>query len=89
MYNVLIHNDRGKTSGCVHTYLSDSDVFELGGEGEHSEELNLTEGGLHHLVVGGHRLVGQVVVGGNTTQLRHLQMRRGRGERERKRDKFS
>ena len=53
-------------------YLSDGDVFELGGEGEDSEQLNLTQCGFHHLVVGGHCLVGQVVVGRNPTQLRHL-----------------
>ena len=39
-------------------YLSDSDVLELRGEGEDSEQLYLTEGWLQHLVVGGHCLVG-------------------------------
>ena len=28
-----------------HTYLSDSDVLELGGEREDSKQFNLTEGG--------------------------------------------
>ena len=74
-----------KCEDKVYVYLSDGDVLKLGGEGEDSEELNLTEGGLHHLVVGGHCLVGQVVVRGNPTQLCHLvhrDMRRGRKEGE-------
>ena len=61
-----------KCEDKVYVYLSDGDVLKLGGEGEDSEELNLTEGWLHHLVVGGHCLVGQVVVRGNPTQLCHL-----------------
>ena len=74
-----------KCEDKVYMYLSDGDVLKLGGEGEDSEELNLTEGGLHHLVVGGHCLVGQVVVRGNPTQLCHLvhrDVRRGRKEGE-------
>ena len=54
------------------TNLPDVDVLELRGEGEDSEQLYLTEGGLQHLVVGGHGLVGQVVVRGDATQLCHL-----------------
>ena len=55
------------------TDLSDADVLELWGEGEDAEELNLAERGFQQLVIGGHGLVGAVVVAGNATQLCHLQ----------------
>ena len=62
---------------CAHwdgykTNLSNSDVLKLGGEGEDAEELDLAEGGLQELVVGGHGLVGEVVVAGYTAEVGHL-----------------
>ena len=52
--------------------LADADVAELAGEAEHAEQLDLGEGRLQQLVVGLHRLVGQVEVAGDPAQLRHL-----------------
>ena len=68
------------------TNLSNGDVLELGGEGEDAEELDLAEGGLQELVVGGHGLVGEVVVAGDTAEVCHLVSVReggseGRGKR--------
>ena len=54
------------------TNLSNGDVLELRGEGEDTEELDLAEGWLQELVVGGHGLVGEVVVTGNTAEVCHL-----------------
>ena len=54
------------------THLSDSDVPELWRQGEDPEELDLGQGGFEELVIRGHRLVGDVVVAADTTQLRHL-----------------
>ena len=48
-------------------------MLELGREGEDTEEFYLAECLLQQLVVGGHRLVGDVVVTGDPTQLSHLQ----------------
>lgn len=53
-------------------YLPHGDVLELRGQGEDPEKLNFTQGGLQELVVGLHRLVGDVVVAGNAAQLSHL-----------------
>lgn len=54
------------------SYLSHGDVLELGGQREHAEEFNLTQGGLEQLIVSLYGLVGDVVVAGNAAQLGHL-----------------
>ena len=47
-------------------------MLELGGQREDPEELDLAQRRLQQLVVGGHRLVGDVVVARDPTQLRAL-----------------
>ena len=54
------------------THLSHSDIFELWGKGEDSEQLNLTQRWFQQLVVCSDGLVGQVVVTGYTTKFCHL-----------------
>lgn len=54
------------------THLPNCDVFELRGEGEDTEELDLAEGRLHKLVVRCHGFTRDVVVAGNATQVGHL-----------------
>ena len=56
----------------IHTHLSDGDVLELGREGEDPKQFYLAEGGLQQLVVGGHGLIGDVVVTGNATKICYL-----------------
>lgn len=55
-------------------YLSNGQVFKLRGQGEHSEELDLAERGFQQLVVCSDRLVGAVVMAGNATQFRALNL---------------
>ena len=57
-------------------YLSNGQVFKLRGQGEHSEELDLAERGFQQLVVCSDRLVGAVVMAGNATQFRALNLPR-------------
>lgn len=67
-YFYQVHNE----TAC---YLSHGDVPELRGEGEHSEELDLTQRGLQQLVVGLDTVMGDVEVTGNTAQVCHLHKR--------------
>ena len=57
-------------------YLSNSQVFKLRGQGEHSEELDLAERGFQQLVVCSDCLVGTVVMAGDATQFRALNLPR-------------
>lgn len=57
-------------------YLSNSQVFKLGGQRKHSEELDLAQRGFQQLVVCSDRLVGAVVMAGDATQFRALNLPR-------------
>lgn len=57
-------------------YLSHGDVLKLRGQREDPEKLDLTQGGLQQLIVGLHRVIGDVVVAGYTTQFGHLSRRK-------------
>lgn len=54
------------------TNLSDRDLPELARQCEDTEELDLTESWFQQLVISRYRLVGAVVVTGNTSQFCHL-----------------
>ena len=56
--------------------LSDGDVAEFGRKRKDAEELNVTEGRLKQLIVGGHTGVRTVVVASNAAQLRALKVAR-------------
>ena len=58
--------------GGIMTYLSHSDVAELRRQRENAEQFNLTERWLEQLVVRRHRLVSNVVVACNSSDLAHL-----------------
>lgn len=57
-------------------HLSHSDVLELWGQGEHSEKLNLTQGGFQQLVVGLHSVIGDIVVTSYPAKFCHLERRK-------------
>lgn len=65
--NILYYNNRQ-----MNTYFSHGYVFKFSREREHPEQFDLAESGLQELVVGRDGLVCQVVVAGDTSQLRHL-----------------
>ena len=56
------------------TYITNSDVSEFGGQRKDTEEFDFAECWLQKLVVGRHTVVGDVVMAGNATQFRDLQI---------------